>query len=109
MNNRAVARDTEQDILLAPASFWSMFLQPKLDALLSKKITSRKRIKPDDSDVVVSVNERSERDLVRRFDEVHVDWQVVEKQLVSWATWWMIYEPDFALCEWGQTRRVGPL
>ncbi|KAM0714164.1 hypothetical protein Q7P37_010313 [Cladosporium fusiforme] len=85
LNNRAVARDTEQDIVLAPAYHWSMFLQPKLDALLSKKIASRKRIKPDDTNVVVSVNERSERDLIRRFDEVRVDWLAVEKQLLSWG------------------------
>lgn len=84
-NNRMIAKDTEQDIVLAPAQYWSMFLQAKLNALLSKKIASGKRIKPDDSNVVVSVNERSERDLVRRFDEVNVDWSVVEKQLLSWG------------------------
>jgi len=62
-----------------------MFLQLKLEALLSKKIHNSKRIRPDDSSVVVSVNERSERDLIRRFDEVHVDWLVVEKQLLGWG------------------------
>ena len=85
LNNRMIAKDTEQDIVLAPAPYWSMFLQPKLDALLSKKISNSKRIRPDDSNVVVSVNERSERDLIRRFDEVQVDWVVVEKQLLSWG------------------------
>jgi hypothetical protein len=38
LNNRMIAKDTEQDVVLAPAPYWSMFLQPKLDALLSKKI-----------------------------------------------------------------------
>jgi len=85
LNNRMIAKDTEQDVVLAPAQYWSMFLQSKLDALLGKKITRSKRIRPDDSNVVVSVNERSERDLVRRFDEVNVDWPVVEKQLLSWG------------------------
>jgi hypothetical protein len=85
LNNRMIAKDTEQDVVLAPAPYWSMFLQPKLDALLSKKINNSKRVKPDDSNVVVSVNERSERDLIRRFDEVQVDWSVVEKQLLSWG------------------------
>jgi hypothetical protein len=80
-----IAKDTEQDIVLAPAPYWATFLQPKLNALLSKKMTNRKRIRPDDSNVVVSVNERSERDLIRRFDEVQVDWVVVEKQLLSWG------------------------
>lgn len=85
LNNRMIAKDTEQDIVLAPAVYWSMFLRTKLNALLGKKIASGKRIKPDDSNVVVSVNERSERDLVRRFDEINVDWSVVEKQLLSWG------------------------
>ncbi|KAM0703903.1 hypothetical protein Q7P35_008909 [Cladosporium inversicolor] len=85
LNSRMIARDTEQDIVLAPAAYWSRFLQAKLNALLGKKVASGKRIKPDDSDVVVSVNERSERDLVRRFDEINVDWSVVEKQLLSWG------------------------
>jgi hypothetical protein len=62
-----IAEDTEQDVVLAPATYWSMFLQPKLDALLSKKMKNSKRIRPDDRNVVVSVNERSERDLIRRF------------------------------------------
>ncbi|GAB7336311.1 hypothetical protein MBLNU13_g09054t2 [Cladosporium sp. NU13] len=50
-NNRMIAKDTEQDIVLAPAQYWSMFLQAKLNTLLSKKIASGKRIKPDDSNV----------------------------------------------------------
>jgi hypothetical protein len=85
LNNRMIVKDTEQDVVLAPGPYWSMFLQSKLDALLGKKITRSKLIRPDDSNVVVSVNERSERDLVRRFDEVNVDWPVVEKQLLSWG------------------------
>jgi hypothetical protein len=45
----------------------------KAECSISKKMASGKRIKPDDSNVVVSVIERSERDLVRRFNEVNVD------------------------------------
>jgi hypothetical protein len=45
LNNRMIAKDTEQDVALAPGPYWSMFLQPKLDALLSKKINNGKRIK----------------------------------------------------------------
>ena len=85
LNNRMIAKDTEQDVALAPGPYWSMFLQPKLDALLGKKVKNGKRIQPDDSNVLVSVNERSERDLIRRFDEVQVDWSVVEKQLLHWG------------------------
>ena len=64
-------KDTGQDIVLALAPEWSTFLQPKLDTLLSKKITNRKRIRPDHSNVVASGIERSGCDLIKRFDEVH--------------------------------------
>jgi hypothetical protein len=70
---------------MAPAPYWSMLLQPKLGALLGKKIHNSMRVRPDDSNVVVSVNERSERDLIKRFEEVQVDWSVVDKQLLSWG------------------------
>jgi hypothetical protein len=72
LNNGMITKDTEQDIVLAPAPYWSTFLQPKLDALLGKEKNNSKRVRPEDSNVVVSVNERSERGLIRRFDEVQV-------------------------------------
>jgi hypothetical protein len=36
-------------------------------------VDKSKHVKPDDINVVVSVNERSERDLIRHFDKVRVD------------------------------------
>ena len=84
-NNRTVLKDTEQDLVLAPTSYWTLFLQPKLDALLSKKQTAHKRMKADDSNIIVSVNQRSEQNLERRFDETSVDWSAVEKRLLHWG------------------------
>jgi hypothetical protein len=52
---------------------------------LCKKLSSNKRVRPDDTSVVVSVTERSERDLTKRFDEIDIDWSVIEKQLVVWG------------------------
>lgn len=73
LNNRTVAKDTEQDLVLAPRFHWRLFLQPKLKELLSRKYP-HKEIESDDTSVVVSVTRHSQRDLTRRFDRTDVDW-----------------------------------
>jgi hypothetical protein len=60
-------------------------LQPKLEKLLRKKLPSNKSCRADDTTVSVAVTDRSERDLVKRFDEIDIDWAIVEKQLQSWS------------------------
>ena len=74
-----ISRDAEQDVVLAPASYCRLFLQPHLDKLLHRKVSLPKCVKSDDTNVVVSVMDRSERDLTKRFDELEIDWAVVEK------------------------------
>jgi len=59
MNNRMLSRDTEQDVVLAPTSYWRLFLQLKLEKLLCKKLAKNRPIKSEDINVVVSVTERS--------------------------------------------------
>lgn len=51
--------------MLAPYFYWSLFLQSKLEKLL-QKMSPNKRVRPDDTNAVVSVTERSERDLTKR-------------------------------------------
>ena len=34
---------------------------------------------------MVSVTDRSERDLVKRFDELDIEWPIVERQLQAWS------------------------
>jgi hypothetical protein len=68
VNNRMVSKDTEQDVVLAPSAYWGLFLKPKLEKLLCKKLAKNRPIKSEDTNVVVSVTERSQRDLTKRFD-----------------------------------------
>src|SRR5580700_1274429 len=74
--------DTKQDIVLAPATYWEHFLHPKLDDFWRKKNRS---VRSEDTNVVVSVTRRKERDLKKRFDDTSIDWAVIENQLVAWG------------------------
>lgn len=85
LNNKPISKDTEQNLVLAPRFYWSLFLRPKLEKLLQKKLPPSKRVTCDDTNVVVSVTGRSERDLTKRFDEADIDWFVIEKQLLAWG------------------------
>jgi len=81
VNNKGIARDTEQNLVLAPSAYWGRVLQPKLEKLLQKKLPLNKSFRADDIMVAVSVTDRAERDLIKRFDELDIDWQVIERQL----------------------------
>lgn len=72
----------EQDIVLAPAAYWEHFFHPKLNDFWRKK---NKSVKSEDINVVVSVTQRKEPDLKKRFDDTSIDWAVIENQLLAWG------------------------
>jgi hypothetical protein len=84
LNNKLMSKDTEPNLVLAPRFYWSLFLRPKLEKFLQKKVPHR-RVACDDTCVVVSVTGRSERDLTKRFDELDIDWFLIERQLSTWS------------------------
>jgi hypothetical protein len=85
VNNRTLSKDTEQDVVLAPSAYWRLYLRAKVDKLLSRKLPHGRHVKCDDTSVIASVNDRSERDLTKRFDDMDVDWSLVERQLMRWG------------------------
>jgi hypothetical protein len=85
VNNMVVAKDTEQDLVLVPAAYWHMYLKPKVEKLSSRKVAQNKHVEYVDTGDVVTVNDRSKRDLTKRFDNMDIDWSVVEKQLLWWG------------------------
>jgi hypothetical protein len=85
LKGKAVSKDTEPDVVLAPGCYWRLVLQARLEELLQSKFPGNRRVRPDDTNVVVSVTERSQRDLTKRFDQTKIHWAVVEKQLLAWG------------------------
>lgn len=59
LNNRATARDTEEDVALTPSAYWPLILRVKLEKLLERKFSRKRRVSSDDTSIVVSVNDRS--------------------------------------------------
>jgi hypothetical protein len=86
-NNRTVAKDTEQDLVLAPRFHWRLFLQPKLKELLVRKYPHRK-LESDDTSVVVSATRQ--KGFTLRFDGTDIDWISIEKQLLDWETFFLL-------------------
>jgi hypothetical protein len=83
-NKRAVmGPDTVQDTVLAPSAFCQHLIQPKIDNYWNGK--KDKPVRSEDTNVVVSVTQRKQDDLVRRFANTSIDWAVIEKQLVAWG------------------------
>jgi hypothetical protein len=84
LNNRVMKKDTEQDLVLKPGSYWQQITQDAENAL-HRKIKRDQRVRSDDTEVTVSVNDRSQRDLTKTFEKTNVDWTVIERQLLVWG------------------------
>jgi hypothetical protein len=66
LNKRVVAKQTEDNLVLAPSDFWNEELSSKIADIVK---SSGKPCKADATTIVISVNDRSERDITKRFED----------------------------------------
>lgn len=79
-----MSKDTEQDLAVAPSSHWAKITQDA-ENVMRRKIRHNQHVRSDDTTVRVSVNERGQSDLNKRFDGTNIDWKPIEKQLLMWG------------------------
>lgn len=85
INNREVSQDAEEDLTLAPSSFWQLFLEKKLEKVLRRNSVRHRRVTADDTVVPGFTSDRTKRKLTKRFDDTDIIWTAIEKQLVMWS------------------------
>jgi hypothetical protein len=85
VNKKVISKDIEQDVVLEPLAYWYKCLRPNLEELLRRKGAQNRYIRCDDTTIIASVNDRSESDLTKRFNDTNIDWSVIGKQLIGWG------------------------
>jgi hypothetical protein len=85
LKTKRLGMNTEEDVFLSPKAFWDATLQHGLDASLEREFSQHNRPEPCDTLVVVSVSKRAERDLMKEFIGLEVNWCLIEEKLESWA------------------------
>ena len=70
MNNK----ETEQYLVLAPASYWRLFLKLDLEkALLHKMPVKNRIVKCKNTNIVVTNTKRGDPSVTKRFLDIHID------------------------------------
>lgn len=85
IGRNVILKETEENIVVDPASIWRLVLQPRLEEQLQKHVKPPRIIQPKSTDMVVSVTGRKERPLNKQFEGVSIDWSIVERKLLQWS------------------------
>ena len=63
LNRKTVGKVTETDLFVAPSDYWEEVLKADVDDMLRTKKKRHQRVRSEGTDITVSVNERSLKDL----------------------------------------------
>jgi argonaute-like protein implicated in RNA metabolism and viral defense len=78
VNKRVAAKQTEDNLVVASSDFWNEELAVKLEEIVKLR---DKPCKTEAITIVVSVNDRAEYDIIKRFQKLEIDWLMIEKRL----------------------------
>jgi hypothetical protein len=70
MNRRVAAKQTENDLVIASSDFWNEELSSKLVDIVK---SMGKSCEADATTIAISVNDRSEYDVTKRFKKLEID------------------------------------
>lgn len=75
---------------------------------MKRHFSAEQQPKIDDTCVTVSVHDRSERDVVKQMDGLHIDWGVIENQLHVWGELFRMGRKFRVNVEFNHVVRHGP-
>jgi hypothetical protein len=81
MNNQIVSKDIDKDLVLALSDYWQQFLEKKMQNFMGRKAPCDRRVRAEDTSIVVSVRNCSRRDLTKRYDKTDIDGTTIDRQL----------------------------
>ncbi|KIW21716.1 hypothetical protein, variant [Cladophialophora immunda] len=81
LNGKADANQSDPNVVV---SFdWRLVLHDRLEQVVRRRFAKNRRRRHEHTAVVVSVTERSQRDLSKEYEGTEMDWAVANKQLLD--------------------------
>ena len=78
------AKETEQDLVIAPSEYWEKCLRRKINGLVHPKKCNQ-WVRLEDMSIVVSINHHNQGPLEKLYNYTNIDWKPVERQLCKWS------------------------
>ena len=90
LDHRVLVKDTEQDLDSTPSLCWEK-IEQEAERLLHQRINHGRRVRLDDTTVIVSVNNHSRHDLTKRFKRLIFEGTAINKQILMWQD--LLHQP----------------
>ncbi|KAI9146671.1 hypothetical protein HJFPF1_13576 [Paramyrothecium foliicola] len=77
---KTLSKNSELNLVLAPSDFWPLKLQRKLNELVRRKLPGD-NYTCEETNIIISIQRTPKQRLDQSFDELHIDWQIVDDHL----------------------------